>query len=90
MEEDAVVLHDRNSSFLAIEKPVVSKFFESEKEVAETVYNFLANWGPHRYYPKAYTEMFEKIASCHDWRNNTPLVGLYKALKNERRRYCKD
>ena len=33
VEEDAVVLPDRSNPLLAIEKPVVNIFFESEREV---------------------------------------------------------
>ena len=71
-----------------ISKPsLLSGLSNEERDIIEDVHNFLADWGAHRIYEKAYKGLLERIIFCYNWRKKLLLANAYKALKRDLRRY---
>jgi hypothetical protein len=85
IDEDRILLPDDNSF---PSRPDASMGLSNEEmDIIEDVYNFLADWGAHRIYEKAYKDMLEKIIFCYNWRKKPSLANAYKSLRRDMRRY---
>jgi hypothetical protein len=86
VREDAIVLPDDRPDKMATIKPDLSGLSEGERKVAELVYEFVSNWGPHRHYFRAYNDLFDQLTGLPDWKSKEPLMMLYDWLREEKQR----